>query len=400
MNREVVFIDGARTVFGRMGGVLKDIFASKLGSIAIKGLLDKSRIHEKTRVDNVFLGSGFHCSQALAPARWAALDAGLGYETSTSYVEMACGTAIDNINHAAWKIMTGMADVIIAGGTESHSQMPVKFSMSTPPYRMIPPMPIAPQAVPRPEDNITMIQTAENLQQMYDIPREASDAFAYKSQMGAKEADESGFLKEDIIPITIPATRKTPDIVIDKDEHPRPETTLEGLAKLRPSFPNGTVTAGNASGINDGSAVVLLMSAEKAKALGYLPLARWICSADIGVDPKIMGIGPAYAIPKALNQAGLKLADMDVMECNEAFAVQNLAVIRELEKQTGETVDMDKWNPNGGAISYGHANGASGGRIAMFCIRELIRRQGRYGLFSTCCGGGMGVATIIENLQQ
>ena len=398
MNKEVVIVDGARTPFGRIAGDLKDIVTSRLGAIAIRGLVEKTDIQNKGTVDAVFLGTGFHCIKAMAPARWATIDAGLGYEVVASYIEMACGTAIDNINHAAWKIACGMADVIIAGGAESHSQMPVKFSMATPPYRMVPPMPVAPEVSPLPEDNLGMIETAEKLQQMYDIPREASDEFAYASQMRAKAADEAGYLKQDIAPVTLPVTRKTPEIVIDKDEHPRPETTLEALAKLRPVFPDGTVTAGNASGQNDGAAVVLVMSADKARELGYTPLARWVCSAEVGVDPKIMGIGPAYAIPKALKLAGLKLADMEVMECNEAFAVQNLAVIKELEKQTGETVDREMWNPWGGAIAFGHANGASGARIAMFAVRELIRRGGRYGLFSTCCGGGQGVATIIENV--
>jgi acetyl-CoA C-acetyltransferase len=263
---------------------------------------------------------------------------------------------------------------------------------------MVPPMPVAPEVSPLKEDNIGMIETAENLQRMYGISREAADEFSFASQMRAKAAGEAGHLKEDIVPVTFPATRKTPEIVIEKDEHPRPETTLEGLARLKPVFPGGTVTAGNASGQNDGAAVVLVMSAEKARALGYTMLARWVCSAEVGVDPKIMGIGPAYAIPKALKIAGLRLSDMQVMECNEAFAVQNLAVIQELEKQTNEKVDREKWNPMGGAIAFGHANGASGARIAMFAVRELIRRGGRYGFFSTCCGGGQGVATIIENL--
>ena len=243
--------------------------------------------------------------------------------------------------------------------------------------------------------------TAENLQEMYNIPREASDAFAFNSQMRAKAAWDKGYFNGEIVPVTIPATRKTPEVVFDKDEHLRPDTTLAGLAKLKPVFKDGgTVTAGNASGLNDGSAFVLMMAADKAEELGYEPMARWVCGADCGVDPKIMGIGPAYAIVDALRRAGLTLDDMDVMECNEAFAVQNLAVIKEVEKQTGCKVDMDKWNPNGGAIAYGHPNGASGARVGMFAMRELIRQGGRYGFFSSCCGGGLGVVTLIENLKR
>lgn len=395
---EAVFIEGARTPFGRMAGDLKDIVSSKLGSIAIKGVVEKTGITEKAAVDSVIMGTGFHCVKAMTPSRWATIDSGLGHDVVSHYTEMACGTAIDSINTAAWKIKSGMNDIIIAGGSESHSQMPVKFSMATPPYRMVPPMPVTPQVSPVMDENITMIETAENLQKMYNISREAADEFAYTSQMRAKAAGEAGYLKEDIAPITIPATKKTSQIIIDTDEHPRPETTLEALSRLRPVVPNGTVTAGNASGQNDGAAMVMMMSNAKAEELGYKPLARWVCSAEVGVDPKIMGIGPGYAIPKALKLAGLTLSDMDVMECNEAFAVQNLAVIAELEKQTGETVDRSKWNPMGGAIAFGHANGASGARIALFAIRELIRRGGRYGLFSTCCGGGQGVVTIFENL--
>lgn len=399
--REVVFVDGVRTAFGRMGGTLKDIYTSKLGSIGIDGLLKKTKIKEKAHVDSVFLGSATGCSQSGNPARHATLGSGLGYETSASYVEMQCGSAIDSINHAAWKILANQADIIIAGGMESYSQMPIKFSMSTTPYKLIPPMPIPPQLSPVPEECIGMGITAENLQEMYDIPREASDEFAYNSQMRAKAAMEAGYFEDEIVPVTIPATRKTPEYEFKVDEHPRPNSTLEGMAKLHPVFKmGGTVTAGNSSGQNDGAAFVLMMSADKAKELGYEPMAKWLAGADYGCDPKIMGIGPAYAMPMAIKRAGLKLSDMDVMECNEAFAVQNLAVIKEIEKQTGEKVDMAKWNPMGGAIAFGHPNGASGARIGMFAMRHMIRNKGRYGIFGSCCGGGLGVATVIENLQR
>ncbi|MBI9076592.1 MAG: thiolase family protein [Desulfatibacillum sp.] len=399
--REVVFVDAMRTAFGRMGGTIRDITASELAGLCIKGLLEKTQVKEKALVNSVFMGCAAHCSKAMNPARWAALYSGLGYETSASYVEMQCGSAIDSINHAAWKIKCNQADIIIAGGSESYSQIPAKFSMSTPPYKLIPPMPIAGTLSPVEAENIGMGLTAENLQKMYDIPREASDEFAYNSQMRAKMAWEKGYFEGEIVPVTIPGGRKNPDIVFDKDEHVRFDTTLEGLAKLRPAFTkDGTVTAGNASGRNDGAAFVLMMSAEKAKELGYEPMARWVCGADYGVDPRIMGIGPAYSMAQALVRAGLKLDDMDVMECNEAFAVQNLAVIKELEKQMDGKVNMDNWNPLGGAIAYGHPNGASGARIGMFTMRELIRRGGRYGMFGSCCGGGLGVTTLIENLQR
>ncbi|MDD5313328.1 MAG: thiolase family protein [Dehalococcoidia bacterium] len=399
--REVVIVDGVRTPFGRMGGTIRDFFCSQLGGIALKGLVDKTNILERGGVDCVFAGSAAHCSHALNPARWISLAAGLPKETTASYVEMQCGSAIDSINHAAWKILANHADVIIAGGMESYSQAFAKFPMSTQPYKLTPPMPIRGTLSPVEAECIGMGLTAENLQVMYNIPREASDEFAYQSQARTKVAMENDYFKDELVPVVIKGSKKTPDIIFNKDEHPRPETTLEGLAKLPPVFKQGgTVTAGNASGQNDGAAFVLMMSAEKAKELGYKPMAKWIAGGDAGCDPTIMGIAPAYAVPKAMKRAGLKLSDFDHMECNEAFAVQNLAVIKELEKQTGEKVDRKKWNPLGGAISYGHPNGASGARICMFTMRHLIRTGGRYGFFSSCCGGGLGVATVIENLQR
>jgi acetyl-CoA C-acetyltransferase len=384
-----------------MGGTLRDFSCSRLGVFALRGLLEKTKIAEKATVNCVFAGSATHCSESWNPARWVSLAAGLPHETSASYIEMQCGSAIDAINHAAWKIKLGFANIVIAGGMESYSQMPVKFSMSTPPYKLQPPMPLSCSLSPIQEEAISMGLTAENLQAKYTIPREAADTFAYDSQMRAKAAMEAGYFKEEIVPVTIPATRKAPEMHFDQDEHPRPQTTLAGLAKLPPVFKSdGTVTAGNASGQNDGGAFILMMSADKAKELGYDPMARWLSGADCGCDPKIMGIGPAYAIPIALKHAELKLSEMDVYECNEAFAVQNLAVIRELENQSGTRINRNHWNPMGGAIAFGHPNGASGARICMFTIRHLIRTGGRYGVFSSCCGGGLGVASIIENLRR
>jgi acetyl-CoA C-acetyltransferase len=398
--REVVFVEAMRTPFGRMGGTLRDIKASELAGIGIKGLIEKTKIHEKAHVDCVFLGSAAHCSHAMNPARWALLYSGLPYSTSASYVEMQCGSAIDSINHAAWKILCNQADIVIAGGMEAYSQIPAKFSMSSPPYQLIPPTAITPELSPVPEECIGMGLTAENLQVMYNIPREESDKFALRSQVLAKKAMDAGYFDEEIIPVTIPQGKKKPPIEFKIDEHPR-ETSMELLSKLPAVFKkDGTVTAGNSSGRNDGSAFVLMMTKEKAKELGYEPMAKWIAGADYGVDPRIMGIAPGYAMPQAIQRAGLKLSDMEVMECNEAFAVQNLAVIKEVENQTGEKVDMDKWNPNGGAIAFGHPNGASGARICMFTMRELIRRGGKYGIYGSCCGGGLGVATVIENLKR
>ena len=399
-NREVVFIDGMRTAFGTMGRTLRNFTMEELGGLALKGLLDKTNILQKGTVDAVFAGSALGGSSALNPARWASLAAGLPLATSASYVEMQCGSAIDSINHAAWRILSDNADIMIAGGMESYSQATCKFSMATEPFRMIPPMPI-PTSLSPTKDPATMNMgiVAETMQQMWDIPRQAQDEFGLRSQMLAKKAIDAGYFVEEIVPVLVPQGKKNPPLEFKVDEHPR-MTSLEALAALPPAFiKTGTVTAGNASGRNDGAAFVLMMTREKAQELGYKPMAKWISGGDYGVDPKIMGIAPAYAVPIALKRAGLKLSALDVIECNEAFAVQNLAVIKEMEKQTGEKVDMNKWNPNGGAIAFGHPNGASGARICIFTMKELIRRGKKYGCFSSCCGGGLGVATVIENLQ-
>jgi acetyl-CoA acetyltransferase family protein len=403
-NREVVIVEVMRTAFGKMGGSLRDFTAEELGGIALKGLLEKTKITEKARVDSVFAGSAFHVAHAINPARWISLYTGLPFSTSASFVEMQCGSSIDSINHAAWKILCNQADVVIAGGMESFSQLPVKFSTSQDPYRLKPPKLLDFQLEPPSIERRTytpfeMGLTAENLQAMYCISREAQDDFAFRSQSLAKKSIEAGYFIDEIVPVNVQQGKKTPPVGFKVDEHPRWEP-LENLARLQPVFKkDGTVTAGNASGFNDGGAFALLMTAQKANELGYQPMARWICGSDWGVDPAIMGVAPAYAIPVALKRAGLRLSDIDVIECNEAFAVQNLAVIKELENQTGEKADMERWNPMGGAIAFGHPNGASGARIAGFAIRHLIRTGGRYGIFTTCCGGGLGVATIVENLR-
>lgn len=404
-NREVVFVKGMRTAFGRLGGSLKDFTAEELGSIALKGLVDKTKICDRGIVDSVFAGSAFHVARSINPARWIVLDAGLPVTTTASYVEMQCGSSIDGMNHAAWKILCGQADTVIAGGMESFSQLPFKYSSSTTPYRITPPRLLDYQLQPVPKEGrayapFEMGLTAENLQALYGISRQEQDEFAFRSQTLAKKAIDAGYFEDEIVTVLVPQGKKKPPIEFRTDEHPRLET-LENLAKLPPAFKkDGTVTAGNASGLNDGGAFVLMMTKEKAREWGYKPIARWVCGAEYGIDPSIMGVAPAYAIPVALKRAGLKLSDMDVIECNEAFAVQNLAVIRELEKQTGEKVNLDKWNPLGGAIAFGHANGASGARCAMFAMRQLVRTGGKYGLFSACCGGGLGVVTIVENLQR
>ena len=398
--REVVFVDGMRTPFGKQGGTLKDICGSDLAAMTVKALVAKTGIYEKGgKVDTVMCGSAAGGGYSWSHARYITMAAGLPFETSASFVEMQCGSAIDSINHAAWKILSGAADVVVAGGFESHSNKTVKYLTTVQPYKGIGPQVAKAKIHADAEQNASMIQISDLMAEKWNISREECDAFAVRSQERAAASTEKGYFVEEIVPITIPATKKTPAYEFVTDEHLRPGTTMEALAKLKP-VNGGVTTAGNASGLNDGAAFVLMMSADKAKELGYEPFARWVCGADYGVEPRLMGIGPAYSNLNAIKQAGLTIADIDVFECNEAFAAQNLGVIKEMEIQSGATIDQAKWNPNGGAISFGHPNGASGARIGIFCMKELARSGGRYGLFSSCCGGGQGVTTLIENLRR
>jgi len=293
-------------------------------------------------------------------------------------------------------ILTGYGDVYIAGGCESWSNAPYLMERQKIPFSLAPNAFITREVGPTPETNAPMGIVAEVLAEEWGISREEQDAFGLRSQTLAIKAIEAGYFKEEIVPVTIPQ-RKGDPIVFDRDEHPR-ATTLEKLAALKPVFKKGgTVTAGSASGMNDGGVAVLLMSREKCEALKRKPLGRFVACALAGVEPKYMGIGPAYAVPKALERAGLKLADMDIVECNEAFASQTLAVMKELRKN-GHAVDPEKWNPCGGAIAFGHPNGMSGGRLAISVLKHLERTGGRYGLATLCIGGGQGIATVFERI--
>ena len=395
--KNIVIVDGVRTPFGRLGGGLRQFHPGQLQAFTIKALMERTQLDPKD-LDSVCLGTANGDGRCPNFARYAALEAGLPYEVSALGVEMQCGSAIAAVNQAAYRIMAGDADCIIAGGAESFSQRFFKFSSSQEPYKMLPPAAMPIGLAPKAEDNLIMIQVADLMAKTWGITREECDAFALRSQQLAKQAIEGGFLDNQIIPVTIPATRKTPEVVISKDEHPRPQTDAESLAKLKVIYEGGVTTAGNASGRNDGGSCVLMMTEEKAKALGYTPIARWVCGADAGVDPKLMGIGPAYSNMKVLDRMGMKPSDISVYECNEAFAAQNLGVIRQMETMSGETINMDTWNPNGGAIAFGHPNGASGTRIALSAIRHMENTNGQFGLVSSCCGGGIGVSALFERV--
>ncbi|WP_186566161.1 thiolase family protein [Lawsonibacter celer] len=398
--REVVFVDGVRSAFTNLGGGLRDLASTEIAAFVLKGLADRTGILERGKVDGLFCGNALRDGKASNIGRYAALLAGLPIETEAHYVEMQCGSAITSVNHAAAMIALGYADVLMVGGMESYSTMNAEFSMNDEPYKLIPPIPLASHLAPTKDEDITMIEVSDKMAEKWGVSRAQCDEYAARSQQRLAAAYQNGITGDEIVPFVYPATKKTPEIRIDKDEFPKPATTVEGLSKLRSVMPGGVTTAGNASGRNDGAAFLLMMSADKAKELGYTPYAKWVMGADVGVHPYEMGIGPAFSNLKAMKLAGLTVGDFDVFECNEAFAAQNLGVIREMEKQSGVKIDQERWNPNGGAISIGHPNGASGGRIAMFCMRQLEKTGGKYGLFSSCCGGGHGTTTIIENLRR
>ena len=391
-----VIVDGVRTPIGRMGGSLATFRPEELGAIAIKALIEKTKVDPET-IDDVIMGLSNSWHAAYHPARWAALKAGLPYSVPAVTVERACASSLQALNFAAIQVMAGFGEIYVVGGMECWSQTPWMIARPEAAYSFTPPQIISRETAP-PPDHVVMGLTAESLAEMYDITREDQDAFGYQSQRRCAQARETGVFEEEIVPVTVPQ-RKGPPLDFATDEHPR-DTTLEKLSTLKPVFKkDGTVTAGTATGRNDGAAALLIMSMQKAEALGYHPKARFVTCATVGVDPKLMGIGPAYAVPKALDQAGLTLDDMSVVEINEAFAAQVLADIRELDRQKHRIApDDERLNPNGGAIALGHPNGMTGARLALTAVNELQRRQGRYGLATLCIGGGQGLATIFERL--
>jgi acetyl-CoA acetyltransferase family protein len=392
--REVVIVGGVRTAIGRMGGTIARYRPEELGAFVLRGIVDKMKI-DPQQIEDVVMGLSNSWHAAYNPSRWAVLKAGLPYSLPGVTVERQCSSGLQAINFAATQILSGLGDIYIAGGMESWSQCPWMIPRAAEAYSFNAPQILRRETAPNPEDSLVMGITAENLVVKYKISRQEQDAFGLKSQERAFRAIRGGYFKDEIIPIAVP--QKKGAITFDTDEHPR-ETTMEKLASLPPAFKkDGTVTAGSSSGRNDGAAALLLMTMEKARELGYKPLARWVTCGVSGVDPKIMGIGPAFAMPKALKRAGLKMSDMDVVEINEAFAAQVLACVKDLETQ-GQPIDMEKLNPNGGAIAFGHPNGMSGARLAIFTINELKKRGGKYGIASLCIGGGQGLATIFERL--
>ncbi|MGD6992214.1 acetyl-CoA C-acyltransferase [Sutcliffiella horikoshii] len=401
--KEVVIVDACRTPIGRYKGALKAVRPDDLGAIVIKALVERNPNVPVNEIEEVVFGNANQAGEDNRNvARMSALLAGLPVEVAGTTINRLCGSGLDAVNYAARAIMVGEGDIFIAGGTESMTRAPfvmAKPEMDYPRGNMeLMDTTIGWRFTNRKLEKMygvdTMPQTAENVAKEFSVSREDQDVFAYESQQKAKVAMESDRFKEEMVPVTI-VDRKGKETIVDCDEHPRPDTTLEKLGNLKPIFGEGTsITAGNASGVNDGASALLLMSAEKAKGLGLKPLARYVTSAAAGLTPSIMGIGPIYATRKALGRAGLSVGDLDLIELNEAFASQSLECIRQLE------LDPSKVNVNGGAIAFGHPLGASGARILTTLVHEMNKRDVRYGLATMCVGVGQGIATIVERLQE
>ncbi len=401
--KEVVIVDACRTPIGRYKGALKAVRPDDLGAIVIKALVERNPNVPVNEIEEVVFGNANQAGEDNRNvARMSALLAGLPVEVAGTTINRLCGSGLDAVNYAARAIMVGEGDIFIAGGTESMTRAPfvmAKPEMDYPRGNMeLMDTTIGWRFTNRKLEKMygvdTMPQTAENVAREFSVSREDQDVFAFESQQKAKKAMESGRFKEEMVPVTI-MDRKGKETIVDRDEHPRPETTLEKLNNLKPIFGEGTtITAGNASGVNDGASALLLMSAEKAKELGLKPLARYVTSAAAGLTPSIMGIGPIYATRKALGRAGLSVGDIDLIELNEAFASQSLECMRQLE------LDPSRVNVNGGAIAFGHPLGASGARILTTLVHEMNKREVRYGLATMCVGVGQGIATIVERPQE
>lgn len=393
--KEIVIASAVRTAIGSFQGSLAGISATQLGGIVLEAALERAGV-SKDAVDEVIMGNVLQAGLGQNPARQASIRAGLAHEVPSLTINKVCGSGLKAVHLAVQAIVSGDSEVVLAGGMENMSQAPYLMEGARSGYRM------GDQKVVDSMirdglwcafNDYHMGITAENLCSKYEIGREEQDEFAAWSQEKAQQAIASGRFQEEIVPVPIPQ-RKGEPLLFQVDEFPRAGVTAEGLGKLKPAFKkDGSVTAGNASGINDGAAALLIMSKEKADELGVKPLARIIANASAGVDPSIMGYGPVPATQRVLEKAGLSLVQMDLIEANEAFAVQSLAVGKALG------LDSEKLNVNGGAIALGHPIGASGARILVTLVHELQKREGvKYGLATLCIGGGQGVATVVEKI--
>ena len=392
MTKKIVLAGACRTAIGKMGGSLGTTPVKDLGAIVIREALVRAGV-PADQVDAVYMGCVLQAAQGQNVARQASIAAGLPVEVPAVTVNIVCGSGLHAVNTAAAMIRAGEADIIVAGGMENMSMAPYALTSARYGYRMG----NAPMVDTMVNDGLWdafnqyhMGITAENVAEQYGVTREDQDIFSARSQQNACAAIASGRFKDEIVPVEIKKKKET--IIFDTDEFPREGTTVETLAKLKPAFKKdgGTVTAGNASGINDGAAAIVVMSEEKAKELGVTPMATWVGGQLGGVDPSIMGVGPVVAVSKLMKKIGMTVGEMDLIEANEAFAAQSVAVARELG------FDMEKVNVNGGAVALGHPIGASGCRILVSLIYEMQKRDAKKGLATLCIGGGMGCAAVVE----
>ena len=392
MTKKVVLAGACRTAIGKMGGALSNTPAAELGSIVIKEALNRAGVKPE-QVDEVLMGCVIQAAQGQNVARQASIKAGLPIEVPAVTLNVVCGSGLNCVNQAAAMIMAGQADIVVAGGMENMSMAPYAMTKARFGYRMnnatiVDTM--VNDALTDAFNHYHMMITAENICDRWNLTREELDEFSANSQQKAEKAMAEHKFDDEIVPVPVKVKKEIVEFKVD--EGPRPGTTIETLAKLRccSGKEGGMVTAGNASGINDGAAAIVVMSEEKAKELGVTPMATWVQGALAGVEPEIMGIGPVAATRKVMERTGLTVDDMDLIEANEAFAAQSVAVARELG------FDMSKVNVNGGAVALGHPVGASGCRILVTLLHEMQKRDAKKGLATLCIGGGMGCATIVE----
>ena len=392
MTKKVVLAGACRTAIGKMGGALSNTPAADLGSIVIKEALNRAGVKPE-QVDEVLMGCVIQAAQGQNVARQASIKAGLPIEVPAVTLNVVCGSGLNCVNQAAAMIMAGQADIVVAGGMENMSMAPYAMTKARFGYRMnnatiVDTM--VNDALTDAFNHYHMMITAENICDRWNLTREELDEFSANSQQKAEKAMAEHKFDDEIVPVPVKVKKEIVEFKVD--EGPRPGTTAESLAKLRccSGKEGGMVTAGNASGINDGAAAIVVMSEEKAKELGVTPMATWVQGALAGVEPEIMGIGPVAATRKVMERTGLTVDDMDLIEANEAFAAQSVAVAKELG------FDMSKVNVNGGAVALGHPVGASGCRILVTLLHEMQKRDAKKGLAALCIGGGMGCATIVE----
>ena len=390
MAQKVVLAGACRTAIGKMGGALSNVPAAELGSIVIKEALNRAGVKPE-QVDEVLMGCVIQAGLGQNVARQASIKAGLPVEVPAVTINVVCGSGLNCVNMAAEMIKSGDADIVVAGGMENMSLAPYALPKARFGYRMNNGTLVdcmVNDALWDAFNDYHMIQTADNVAKQWNLTREELDEFAVKSQNKCEEAQKNGKFKDEIVPVQVKVKKEM--VAFDTDEGPRAGSAIEALAKLRPINADGVTTAGNASGINDGAAAIVVMSEEKAKELGVKPMATWVAGALGGVDPSIMGVGPVAATKKVLARTGLTMDDFDLYEANEAFAAQSVAVGNDLH------FDLNKLNVNGGAIALGHPVGASGCRILVTLLHEMQRENARRGLATLCIGGGMGCATIVE----